>query len=231
MLQKILVGDIEITIARKRIRNLHLRILPPHGDVVISAPYLISQKSIERFAQSKIGWINKHRERIISEAPEVIHQYQTGEILFLLGEPFELVVNESKPHGLVLKEDKRIILHISRPASIKLREALLDRWYSTQLEPILLAYIGKYEPLMGVRVKEIKIRKMKTRWGTCNPSMSRLRFNLELARKPLYLVEYIVLHEMVHLLERGHNDRFYGFMDKWMPEWRNHRKELRNRVL
>lgn len=227
-MQKITIGNIEITVTRKKIKNLHLRIIPPGGDVTISAPYLMSQKSIERFALSKLGWINRHRERILSAAPSFKPQYLSGERHLLLGKQYELNVVEGDQHGLVTVEDTRIILNLGRPLDEKGRAALLEKFYARQLEPVLVGYIRKYEQLMNVRVKELKMRKMKTRWGTCNPSAARLRFNLELARKPLHIVEYIVLHEMVHLLETGHNKRFYALMERWMPQWKDYRKELRN---
>jgi len=231
MINKILAGDIEITVTRKRIKNLHLRIIPPRGDVLISAPYLMSQRSIEKFALSKLDWINRHRQRIISAEPSVPHLYETGETHFLFGESCILEIAEGDRQGQVIKEDTRIILHLKGPADALRREKFMDKWYAGQLEQVLLGYIGKYEPVMGVKVKEVKIRKMKTRWGTCNPRAARLRFNLELARRPLHIVEYIVLHEMVHLLEPGHNKRFYSFMDRWMPGWKNYRRELKGRAV
>jgi predicted metal-dependent hydrolase len=228
---KLLVAGLEITVTRKRIKNLHLRIIPPDGDVTISAPYLMSQRSIERFVISKLDWINRNRSRIISLTPSVSPEYVTGEKHLLFGEEFELEVFEGCSKKDVSREDGRIIMRLNGHMDTMKRELMLEKWYARQLEPVLIHYIKRFEPVMGVKVNEIKIRKMKTRWGTCNPAVARLRFNLELARKPLHIVEYIVLHEMVHLLEKGHNERFYGFMDRWMPGWKNYRKELRSRSL
>lgn len=223
------VGEVEIHVTRKRIRNMHLRVLPPDGKVIISAPYLLSKRAIERFASSKIGWITRHRERILLSSPVAPYQFISGESHPLFGELLELEVTDSPPYGEVYRSGARIVLHSGGNSTGIERSELLDKWYRSELMNMLQHLIRKYEEPMGVRVMEIKVRKMKTRWGSCNPSAQRIWFNLELARRPLHLVEYIVVHEMVHLLERGHNQRFYGLMEGWIPDWKKCRKELMGR--
>lgn len=228
-MQRIVVEGVEIEVTRKRIKNMHLRIIPPDAKVLISAPYLLSQRSVEKFATSKIGWIKRHRQRILLSSPVAPNQFITGESHTLFGETFKLQLVDSPPFGKVYRNGTCIILHSSRNSTRIEREEMLGKWHRSELMKLLPPIIQRYEILMGVKVNEVKIRKMKTRWGSCNPSAKRIWFNLELARRPLHLIEYIVVHEMVHLLERGHNARFYGFMDLWMPDWKSYRKELRGR--
>ena len=208
------LGEIEIKVTRKRIRNMHLRVLPPDGKVVVSAPYLLSSKSIERFVLSKADWINRNRERILSANPLPRPEYRSGEIHFLFGNPCILELVENGKPGTAFRQGNKIIMQTGA-VDANAGERLMEKLYRDELAAIIPSIIEKWEPV-------------KTRWGSCNTRSARIWLNLDLARRPFHLVEYIVVHEMTHLLERGHNAIFYAYMDKWIPSWKEYRKELRN---
>lgn len=218
---------ISVTVIRKRVRNIILRVRNPDAEVVISAPAGISASSIQKFVISKKKWIGKHRERILNSVPVAEKEYSTGEIHLLFGKEYRLRVVEKT--GLktpeVLKDE--IVLPVPPDATRERRMTALYSFYAGQLASELPSVIARWESAMGTEVKKVGLRKMKTRWGSCNRTAARIWINTELARCPLYLAEYIVVHEMVHLFEGGHNRRFYSLMGSYLPEWRNFREELR----
>lgn len=221
------IEGIEITINRKRIKNIHLRVMPPDGRVVVSSPLLVSQKRIEAFIMAKKGWIFKHRERIIKAAGVTAPRLESGETHMLFGKPLVMVIQHDGKPGNAEVINNSLYLTPGKNDSPGSRELILENWYSRRLSEILPGIVSRWEPVMGVKVRQVKVRKMKTRWGSCNPIAGRIWINLELAKRRPEIIEYIVVHEMTHLLERGHNHLFYGLMDRWLPGWRMLRKELR----
>ncbi|MCA1756745.1 MAG: M48 family metallopeptidase [Bacteroidales bacterium] len=225
---------IEVTVIRKSIRNLILRVRKPDAEVMVSAPPGVSASYIQKFVISRKEWIGRHRDRILRTVPPAEKQYITGEIHLLFGKEYHLRMVETP--GLTTRanrvikstvEGDEIVISVPLGAEREKRMALLYSFYAAQLAAEIPAMVARWETVMGVRVERTGLRKMKTRWGSCNRAAARIMINSELARCPIYLTEYIVVHEMVHLFEGGHNKRFYSFMDRFLPEWRNFRKELR----
>lgn len=225
---------IEVTVVRKSIRNLILRVRKPDALVMVSAPHGVSASYIRKFVVSRKEWIGRHRDRILTTVHPAEKEYLTGEIHLLFGREYRLRVVETADSGRrgnhLIKpftEGEEIVIYIPAGAGRERRMALLYSFYAGQMADKVSAMVTKWESVMGVRVEKTGLRKMKSRWGSCNRAAARIWINTELARCPLYLAEYIVVHEMVHLFEGGHNKRFYAFMDRFLPEWRNFREELK----
>lgn len=218
--------DITIEVTKKKIKNLHLKVLSPHGDVQISAPILMGLDAIRDFVLSKLDWIRKQKKRVQARQSVLLYEYLDGEKHCVWGKnyPLKIITHDKTPK--VEFEQDYIHLYIASDADKEKRQHVLEVGYRKQLQQVLPALIIKWEDPMGVKVNQFAIQKMKTRWGSCSPHTGKIRFNLELAKKPLIILEYIVIHEMVHLLEASHNHRFKALMDRFMPEWRVHRHAL-----
>lgn len=220
------IGGIPLTIEKKKIKNIYLKVLSPNGKVVISAPKRMSLKAIEEFVISKQDWILDKRKRYENQPIQEALQYETGEKIMFFGREYSLEVQEyGGCKKIALAEDK-IQMYIKEGCTREQREQYLNEWYRKQLKLRILELIEKWEPVMKVQVKEWNVKNMKTRWGTCNIAAHRIWLNLQLAKSKPECLEYVVVHEMTHLLERNHNERFYGYMDLFLPEWRKFRKEL-----
>ena len=220
------IVGIPLTIERKKIKNIYLKVLPPNGKVVISAPKRMSQKAIEEFVIAKRDWIQEKRKKYENKPIQEELQYKTGEQILFFGRKYPLEVVAHNGHKkMVLTEDK-MQMYIKEACTKEQREQCLNEWYRKQLKARIPELIKKWEPVMKVQVKEWNVKNMKTRWGTCNIAAHRIWLNLQLAKSKPECLEYVVVHEMTHLLERNHNERFYGYMDLFLPEWRKFRKEL-----
>ncbi len=225
-MNRIRLGDISIEVIQKDIKNIHLSVHPPTGRVRISAPLRMQMETIRVYAISKLGWIKKQQNRFRSQEREAQREYITRESHYYQGKRYLLkVVEEDVPPKVFLRHS-RIDLSVRLGASRAKRREVLEEWYRERLKEAAPPLIAKWEPKMNVRVREFGVKRMRTKWGTCNHKAGRIWLNLELAKKPPECLEYIVVHEMVHLLERTHNDRFVALMDKFMPKWRFHRDEL-----
>jgi predicted metal-dependent hydrolase len=220
------LGDIAVNVVRKNIKNVHLRVYPPNGNVRISAPLRMNLDTIRVFAISKLDWIKKHQQKIRSQIRETPREYLDRESHYLWGKRYllDLVELDTSPH-LELRHD-RLILQVRRGTNIIKKQEIVNEFYRQQLEAAIPPLIDKWERLLGVSVTSFSIRKMKTKWGSCTPSLGTIRFNLELAKKPAECLEYVIVHELVHLLEPSHNKRFIAFMDSFMPKWRFYKAEL-----
>jgi len=227
---EIRVEDIRIEVQRKKIKNMHLRVYPPDGTVRISAPLYLRDDVIRSFAESKIGWIRKHRDGIRENKARACCEFISGETHFYMGRSYKLEVTErnEKPHAET--EGEVLRLYVRPGADRDKRRAVLENFYRCRLKEVLPEIIGRWEKEIKVKVNEFRIKKMKTKWGTCNRRAHRIWINLELAKKPPECLEYIVVHELVHLLERYHNKVFYGYMDKFLPEWREYKKILNSQA-
>lgn len=220
------MGDIKIELIQKSIKNVHLSILPPHGNVRIAAPLHLSQETIRLYAISKLSWIKKQQKKIRSQERESKREFINKETHYLQGRKYLLRVFEADSPTKVIVNKKYIDLYIRPKTDTKKRQAILNAYYRNELSELVSDYISKWEKKIPVKVRDFGIRRMKTKWGTCNIEARRVWINLELAKKPLQCLEYIVVHEMIHLLERKHNDRFMAYLNKFMPRWRSHREEL-----
>lgn len=226
MVQTIDLGIITVDVVQKNIKNLHLSVYPPKGRVTIAAPLRMDLDTIRIFAISKLGWIKKQQTKLRNQKRESPREFVTRESHYYLDKRYLLKVIEidSKP-SVTIKHDK-LILQVRPGATAEQKKIILQEWYRERLKELVPRYIDKWERKMQVKVSEFGIKKMKTKWGTCNRDAKRIWINLELAKKPLQCLEYIIVHEMVHLLERNHNDRFIAYMNKLMPRWRVYKEEL-----
>ena len=221
------LDDIEAELVLKRIRNIHLRVLPPDGKVRISAPFRIKNEIIYKFAYSKLNWIKKQRIRISKNSFEP-YLYINDETHYFRGRKYRLKIQEKKETPFVRLLKNEIILQVPYRSGIETRRAVLNNWYHSQLEMEITPLITKWESILNVSVQSFSIRSMKTRWGSCTPKTRNIRFNLELIKRAPECLEYIVVHELIHLLEASHNSKFKNLMDKYYPKWNFYRKELRS---
>ncbi len=225
------LGDIGFVVIRKNIKNVHLSVHPPLGRVTVSAPTGMDLETIRLFSIAKLGWIRKQQAKLIAQKREAPRDYVTRESHYYLGERYLLkVVVENETQRVVLKHST-IELHVRPKATKMQKEAILQAWYRAKLKEIVAPCIQKLEKKMNVKVSEVSIRSMKTKWGTCNINTQRIWLNTELAKKPVECIEYVLVHEMVHLLERNHNDNFISYMDKYLPKWKHLREELNRSAL
>ena len=221
------LDDVEAEVAHKRIRNIHLRVLPPDGKVRISAPFRTKNEIIYKFAYSKLDWIKKQRIRISNNTHESF-QYINQETHYFRGRKYQLKIQEKKERPVVQLLNDEIVLQVPEGADMETRREALQNWYHLQLEILIPPLITKWESTLNVSVERFSIRCMKTRWGSCTPKTRSIRINLELVKRPPECLEYIVVHELVHLLEASHNNKFKTLMDKFFPKWKFYRKELRS---
>lgn len=221
------MGGVAVQIVRKDIKNLHLGVYPPSGWVRAAAPLRVSNEAVRLAVIGKLGWIKRQRARFEAQSRQSKREMVSGESHFFLGQRFRLcVVNYEGAAKIVVRNKSTVELHIRREINAQQRERVLQRWYRQQLKQLIPPLLEKWQPVLGVQVAELAIKKMKTKWGSCSVEAGRVWLNLELAKKPVQCLEYIIVHELAHLLERHHNDRFIALMDKSLPKWRMHRSEL-----
>lgn len=220
------LNDVTIEVTTKDIKNLHLSVYPPEGHVRVSAPTRMSPETIRTFLISKLSWIRKQQRKIQGQPRETPREYIDRESHFFRGHRYLLKTQKTLGRQGVEFLPQALLLKHRPGASTEDKTRIMESFYRAHLKVQVDDLIRHYEPIMGVTVNEFGIKKMKTRWGTCNPTAARIWINLELAKKPTACLEYIVVHEMVHLLEVRHNDRFRGLMDRFMPKWRSIRDLL-----
>ncbi len=223
---QILIRDgITILLEKKRIKNFYIRIYPATGEVRISAPSFMSEKALDTFIESKMPWIQKHQNKreLVREA-----RYISGEIVRLWGESYTLTVLESKDrkNEVSLGEDHQMQLVIRPESTVQTRQSLLNAFLREELTRRIPEALARCERIVGVHANELRIKNMKTRWGSCNIAEKRIWINVTLAQKDPVCLDYILIHELCHLYERKHNAVFKAYMDRFMPEWRMIRKKL-----
>lgn len=225
-MQQITVANIKIDVVKKDIKNLHLAVYPPTGRVRIAAPVQTNDEAIRLFAVSKLGWIKRHQRIFVSQDRETAREFVSGESHYFNGKRYLLKVIEQDAKPRVEVQHKKIELYVRTNSTTRQRATVLNEWFREQVKKQIPELIAKWENTMQVKVNDWGVKQMKTKWGTCNIESKRVWLNLELAKKPSRCLEYILVHEMVHLLERHHNDNFLSYMDKFLPQWRNQKKEL-----
>ena len=226
-MDKILVENIEIDLIRKNIKNIHLSVYPPEGRVRLAVPARMNDEDVRLFALSKLGWINKQRNKFMTRDRLPEREFVSGESHYYLGAGYLLNVIETRGKQHVkLRDSKYIDLYVRPESTGEKRQKIMTGWYREKLKELIPPYINKWEEIIGVRVNDWGVKLMKTRWGTCNVRDKRIWINLELAKKNPRCLEYIVVHEMVHLLERHHNRRFKAYMDEFLPGWKAIKDEL-----
>ena len=221
------VCGIAVEVVRKNIKHLYVGVYPPGGRVRVSAPLRIDKDAIQLAVISRLNWIRKKQAQFERQERQSEREYVSGESHYFEGDRYRLdVIEQNSPPAVLLLNHSTLALGVRPGSDRSQREATLDRWYRGQLRDRLPALIDKWEQKIGVTVNEVRIKKMKTRWGTCNIRAHRIWLNLELMKKPPSCLEYVIVHELVHLIESKHNKQFRDLMDKHMPQWRTHRNEL-----
>jgi len=224
---QIRVSGVPVEIVRKGIKNLHLGVYPPHGRVRVAAPLRVSDAAVRLAVVGKLGWIKRQRARFEAQPRQSEREMVSGESHYFLGQRYRLrVVTYEGPAKVIARNKSIIELHVRRESSAEQRERVLQRWYRQQLKELIPPLLEKWQPVLGVQANEWAIKKMKTKWGACNVKARRIWLNLELAKKPAQCLEYIIVHELLHLLERQHNDNFFALMNEYLPQWRSRRSEL-----
>ncbi len=224
---RIEVRGIQVEVVRKDIKNLHVGVYPPSGRVRVAAPLRLADDAVRLAVTSRLGWIRRRRAEFERQDRQSQREIVTGESHYFQGRRYRLnVIKQDGSPTVRLFNNTTMELWICPGADRDAREAALHQWYRRQLRDQLPPLVAKWEQKVGVTVEDVRIRKMKTRWGSCNAGAKRIWINLELSKKPTSCLEYILVHEMVHLLERDHNDRFRELMDRLMPQWQLYRDDL-----
>ncbi len=226
MVTQIQLGDIVVDVAQKDIKNIHLSVYPPTGKVRISAPLRMDIDTIRVFAITKLGWIKSQQKKLLGQERETPREYLDCESHYLWGKRYLLKVVEKDAAPEVELKHNKMLFQIRPATTDERKQDILEAWYREKLKEVVPALIAKWEPLMGVKVEKFFVQKMKTKWGSCSPGSKSIRLNTDLAKKPPECLEYIVVHEMTHLLEPTHNARFISLMDQFMPKWRFYKDEL-----
>ena len=228
--RQITVSGIRVQIERKDIKNLHLGVYPPNGRVRVAAPLVVSDDAVRLAVIGKLGWIRRQQARFAEQPRQSAREMVNGESHYFLGHRYRLRVHEQ--HGkqyVAIRGFSSLDLFVNPGRTAKQREAVLLRWYRQQLNELIPPMLEQWQATLGVQAKAWGIKRMKTRWGGCNPVVQRLWFNLELAKKPLQCLEYIVGHELAHLLERRHDERFMAVLNRYLPKWKQ-QQELLNHL-
>jgi len=222
-----ITSNLSIDVVRKDIKNMHLAVYPPTGRVRIAAPLRVNDEAVKLFAISKISWIRKHQRNFEAQDRQAPRQYKERESHYFLGKRYLLRITEhDAPVKVELKTKTFIDLFVRPNTTTEQKRTILNEWYRTELKKLVKPLIDKWQQQIGVTVADWQVKQMKTKWGTCNIEKKRIWLNLELAKKPIHCLEYIIVHELIHLLERHHNDRFLSLMEKHMPQWKFYREEL-----
>jgi predicted metal-dependent hydrolase len=226
-MEEITISDIKIDLVRKNIKNIHLAVYPPNGRVRLAAPLATNDDTIRLFIISKLGWIKRNQRKIEGQERTPPREFKQRESHYFLGKRYLLNIIESNSTPKVVLRSKTFIdLYVKPNTSTEKRNKIMTEWYRLQLKKQITPMIEKWEKIIGITVQDWQVKQMKTKWGACNIDRGRIWLNLELAKKPEECLEYIIVHEMVHLLERNHNERFNFLMSKYLPDWKRLKSQL-----
>lgn len=226
---KVEIGSIAMQLNRKAIKNLHISVLPPDGRVRVSAPESMTETAIRMAVISRIPWIKKQQSDFAKQPRQSDREMVSGECHYLWGRRYRLnLIERSGKHEIKLGRG-RLHLYVNPATTLENKAMVLSSYYRDALKARIAELLPVWEDKIGVIAADWGVKKMKTKWGSCNIQAKRIWLNLELAKKPPECLEYILVHELVHLLERNHNERFKGYMDKLLPDWRE-RRDLLNRM-
>lgn len=226
MIETLRIGDLSIRLTRKDVKHVHLNVHPPEGRVTMVAPPQTRTEVARAYAVTRLGWIRKQQAGFLSQARETPRRYVERESHMLWGRRHLLTVRYSDGAPSVSLDHRRIVLTVRPDTPANKRAELLHAWHKTLLHAYVPMVIRKWERRIGVRVSAYFLQRMKTKWGSCNAKSRNIRLNTQLIQKPKDLLEYVVAHELVHLLEPTHSERFIALMDKHYPQWREARSEL-----
>lgn len=225
------IGSIDIEIHRKDVKNLNITVHPPLGDVRVSAPLSMSETSVRIAIIGRLAWIKKQQEDFKEQRRQSKREMVSGESHYLWGKHYRLNVIERYGKHVVTKHGQWLDLHVSPNSTIDNRRKVIENFYRGELKAVLDELLVEWQKRLHVELKAYGIRKMKTKWGSCNTDAARTLFNLELAKKPYECLEYIVVHELIHLLVRTHNDDFKALMDLHVPDWKQRKALLKDQPL
>ncbi len=226
---RLLLEDIEVTLRRRAVRTLRLVIRPPDGRVLASAPLLMPEAAVRNFLAEKLPWIRRHRDRILARERSSEPTLESGQTVRWLGRPYRLELRErGRGIGARLAGPDTLVLFVPPGAGPERKRKILYDWYRDRLKEMIPPLLAKWEAALGVRTAGWGIKRMKTRWGTCNVRARRIWLNLELAKRPAECLEYVLVHELAHLIERSHDARFRAVLDSFLPSWRELRQALKN---
>jgi predicted metal-dependent hydrolase len=221
------IGDLRVEVVRKDIKNLHVGVYPPQGRIRVAVPLRLNKETVRLALISRLGWIRRQQKHFAQQERQSKREMVAGESHFYQGRRYRLdVIEHDGPPSVRLRSSAKLELRIRPKTKPAKREIILQQWYRCMLREQIPILAAKWEAKAGIKIAEVRIKRMKTRWGTCNPNAGRIWLNLELVKKPVACLEYILVHEMVHLLERQHSERFRDRMDTLLPSWRLLREEL-----
>lgn len=226
MSKTINLGDLIIDVVKKDIKNVHLSVYPPQGHVRISAPLHMNLDTIRVFAVSKLAWIRQQQKKLQEQERETPREYIDRESHYVWGKRYLLKPVEQNTTPKIELKHGTMLLSVRPALDAAKKQMIMDEWYRGEIKKTAPAVIEKWTALLGVKVEKFYVRRMKTKWGGCNPQAHSIRLNSDLAKKPRRCLEYIIVHELVHMLEPRHNRRFLGLMDRFMPQWRHYRDLL-----
>lgn len=220
------LGELHAEVTRKEIKHVHLSVLPPAGKVRVAAPQSMALDTIRLFVISKLAWIRSQQRKLQAQERETPRDFLNKESHYLWGKRYLLEISFADAAPAVNLTPRKLHLQV-RPGSEPARcEEVLDGWYRQQVRDVVPALLAKWEPLLGVKPARVFVQRMKTRWGSCTPESGYIRLNTDLAKKPPECLEYIVVHELAHLLEPTHNERFSSIVEMYLPQWQQLRKQL-----
>jgi predicted metal-dependent hydrolase len=226
MQETIKLGDVVVALTRKDVKHVHLSVHPPAGRVTLVAPHATRTEVARAYAITKLGWIREQRLKLNAQAREAPRQFVSRESHYLWGRRYLLEVTEVDEKPAVKLSHRRLTLQVRPNASAQKRAEVIHEWHKAELHTVASGLIKKWESKLSVRVSGYFLQRMRTKWGSCNHAASNIRLNTELVKKPKDLVEYVVVHEMLHLLEPTRNDQFVALLNRYWPQWRESRKEL-----
>ena len=226
-MHQITVNGLVVDVVRKDIKNLHLAVYPPNGRVRVAAPLRVDDEAVRLAVISRLAWIKRRQTKFEDQERQSAREHVSGESHYYQGNRYLLnVVYHDAPPKVAIRNKTRLDLFVRTGSDTAQRERVLLAWYRKDLKHMIPPLIVKWEAIIGVKIADWGVKHMKTKWGSCSIEARRIWLNLELIKKPVHCLEFIIVHEMVHLLERHHNDRFVAHMDKFMPQWRFLRDEL-----
>jgi len=221
------VSGVRVAVTRKRVKNLNLRVVPPDGAVHLSVPLGTPESAVRELLQRRLEWIDRHRQRMLELPRPAYRQYVSGETVYLLGERRTLrFVHTARRGPLAPADEGEIVVHVPLGAAREVRAKAVGRWLRQEAKSEFRAEVSRWEPRLGVKVEQLGVKRMKSRWGTCNPAAKRIWLNRALVERPRCCLEYVVVHELAHLLVPDHSPAFWAVVERHLPHWRAAKREL-----
>jgi len=228
-MEQITINNITVDIIRKDIKNIHLAVYPPAGRVRVALPISVNNDALRLFIISKLSWIKRRQKEFNNQERISPREFKQRESHYFLGKRYLLKIFEvNAPPKVIVKSRTYIELYVRPDSPFEKRREIITEWYRAELKALIQPLIDKWENNLRVSISDWQVKQMKTNWGSCKIEKQKIILNLELAKKPISCIEYVIVHEMIHLLERHHNERFLFLMDTHLPNWKQLRSELNN---